>query len=99
MGEIEALNTAKKYANIVRQELDAKAIYLYGSHAKGTAGENSDIDIAIVVDQLNADYLTVVSRLWGLGRAVHSDIEPVLILNGENDGGFLETIQKTGIAV
>ncbi|HEY1407269.1 MAG TPA: nucleotidyltransferase domain-containing protein, partial [Spirochaetota bacterium] len=35
---------------IVLAELpEVKAIYLFGSYAKGTAGVNSDLDIAIIL--------------------------------------------------
>ena len=99
MAKNEVLNTAKAYADAVRGILDTKAIFLYGSHAKGTANENSDIDIAIVVDEVPGDYLTIVSKLWGLTREVDYDIEPVLLTEADNQSGFLQTIEKTGIAV
>ena len=47
MVEEKVLNIAKKYAVEVRKVMDATAIFLYGSHAKGTATKDSDIDIAL----------------------------------------------------
>ena len=99
MAENEVLNTAKAYADAVRGIIDAKAIFLYGSHAKGTATKDSDIDIAVVVDKVPGDYLTVVSKLWGLTREVDHDIEPVLLTEADSQSGFLQTVERTGIAV
>ena len=47
MAEEKVLNIAKQYAVEVRKDMDASSIFLYGSHAKGTATEDSDIDIAL----------------------------------------------------
>lgn len=99
MAENEVLNTAKAYADAVRSIIDAKAIFLYGSHARGTATKDSDIDIAVVVDKVPGDYLTVVSKLWGLTREVDHDIEPVLLTEADSQSGFLQTVERTGIAV
>ena len=41
-------NLAKDFAKLVIQYFDPIEIILYGSHAKGTANEESDIDIAYV---------------------------------------------------
>lgn len=99
MAESEVLNTARAYADAVRGIIDAKAIFLYGSHAKGTATKDSDIDIAVVVDKVSDDYLTLVSKLWGLTREVSHDIEPVLLTEADSQSGFLQTVERTGIAV
>ena len=99
MAESEVLNTAREYAAAVRGIIDAKAIFLYGSHAKGTATKDSDIDIAVVVDEVPGDYLTVVSKLWSLTRKVNHDIEPVLLTAADSQSGFLQTVERTGIAV
>lgn len=99
MAEDEVLNTAKQYADAVRGVIDAKAIFLYGSHVKGTATKDSDIDIAVVVDEVPGDYLTVISKLWGLTRKVNHDIEPVLLTQADGQSGFLQTVERTGIAV
>ncbi len=99
MAENEALNTARGYAQLVRQNMDTEAIYLYGSYARGTASRDSDIDIAVVVSQVQTDYLAAVSKLWKLTRAVSDEIEPVLLIAGTDDSGFLRSLQETGIAV
>ena len=99
MDQGKVLNIAKEYADAVRKVVDATAIFLYGSYAKGTATKDSDIDIAVVVDKIPGDYLNTMTTLWRLTRSVNHDIEPVLLTAADGESGFLSTVQKTGIAV
>ncbi len=99
MAENEVIDIAKAYADQVRKMMETKAIILFGSHAKGTATPNSDIDIAVIVDKIDSDYLSVVSKLWSLTRDINDEIEPVLMIDGADQSGFLQTVKNTGIAV
>ncbi|MCI8827605.1 MAG: nucleotidyltransferase domain-containing protein [Ruminiclostridium sp.] len=99
MDQKQVLSLAKEYAAAVREVVDATAVFLYGSHAKGTATEDSDIDIAIVVKEISGDYLDTMSALWRLTRSVNQNIEPVLLTLEDETSGFLSTVRKTGIAV
>ncbi len=99
MAENEVLTLARQYADAVRGALDTRSIFLYGSQAKGTATKDSDIDIAVVVDTVPGDYLNTMALLWRLGRTVSHDIEPVLLSDDDLDSGFLQSVQRTGIAV
>ena len=99
MAQDEVMNLAKAYADAVRGMMDTKGIFLYGSYAKGTAREDSDIDIAVIVDHVPGDYLSTVSKLWGLTRAVGDTIEPVLLTEQDNQSRFIETVYRTGIAI
>lgn len=99
MDKNEVLNLAKKYAAVVRKELDTRSIILYGSQVKGTSTESSDIDIAVIVDDIPGDYLDSVALLWRLSRKINTDIEPVLLTAADSDNGFLHTVRETGIAV
>ena len=99
MAENEVIDIARTYAEKVRCIMHPKAVILYGSHAKGTATKDSDIDIAGIVDSIETDYLSAITQLWRLTRAVNDEIEPVLIMDGNDESGFLKTIQTTGIAV
>ena len=99
MAEIEVLNLAHRYADAVRQAMTPRAVFLYGSHANGNSSENSDIDIAVVVDELTEDYLSVAKLLWELTRNISDEIEPVLLTPKDAESGFLQTVEKTGIAI
>ncbi len=97
MNQKEVLNIASKYADSVRNILSVRGIYLYGSWARGTAEKDSDIDIAVIVDELPDDYLGTLALLWKLTRGEEIDIEPVLLESDDDKSGFLKTILKTGI--
>ncbi|MCH5173695.1 MAG: nucleotidyltransferase domain-containing protein [Bacteroidales bacterium] len=73
-------------------------VYLYGSYSKGTAREDSDIDVAVVVPELNDDFLHASSLLWSLTWNVDASIEPVLI-DARCPSPLYEDIIATGISV
>ena len=95
MDKAEIIAKVKQFSDLVNREMRIKKIVLYGSHAKGCAGEESDIDVAVIVDSLDGDFLDIESRLFKLRRAVDVRIEPVLFVEDETDD-FLESIIKYG---
>ena len=99
MDQSKVLSIAREYADAVRQIMDTDAIFLYGSHTRGTATKDSDIDIAVVVDRIPDDYLGTVTALWTLTRTVSLEIEPVLLSASDDRRGFLNTVRRSGIAV
>lgn len=99
MVEEKVLTAAREYAAAVRKTMNVRNIFLYGSHAKGMAKKNSDIDIAVVADQVPGDYLDTMASLWQLTNNVDESIEPVLLLSSDDESGFLDTVRRTGIAI
>ena len=65
MVEEKVLTTAREYAAAVRKAMNVRNIFLYGSHAKGEAKKDSDIDIAVVADQVPGDYLDTMPPYGG----------------------------------
>lgn len=53
MDKEQAIEIAKRYKKLVAEKLPVKVLYIYGLYSKGTYNENSDIDIAVVVDKLS----------------------------------------------
>lgn len=74
-------------------------IILFGSQAKGTAHEDSDIDVAVIFKSIDGDYLETAVRLFQLRRNIDSRIEPVIFEENHDPGGFLEEITKTGTVI
>jgi predicted nucleotidyltransferase len=75
MDKTDALEIAQEYADIVKTRFDYKKVILFGSYAKGSFHEDSDIDIAVVF----ADYNNRMDRqleLMKLTRKIDSRIEP-----------------------
>ena len=90
------VDTIERYAEVVKKEFSPKAIVLYGSHAKGSPHEDSDIDIAIIFDGFSDDWLKASARLWELTENISFDIEPVLLDSTQDKSGFVKNIYKTG---
>jgi predicted nucleotidyltransferase len=92
----EIIKIAKLYAQKVKSYMPVSMVILYGSYAGGTAGKNSDIDIAVVVDKFRGDYLKTSAELFNLVRTVNKRIEPVLLCREYDKSGFLENLLKHG---
>ena len=91
-----ALTAAKAYTAEVRKVLNPFIIIMYGSHAIGTATSESDIDIAIIFDGYNGDWLKDSALLWKLTRKINTSIEPILLDRTNDPSGFAEEIFRTG---
>lgn len=91
-----AIGLAKRFSELVSQHVPARHTVLYGSYAKGTARPDSDIDIAVIVDKLEGDYMDELAKLYKLRRSVDFRIEPVLFEYGQDKSGFLKEIMDTG---
>jgi len=91
-----AIKCGKAFAERARQILDVRQVILFGSHAKGTATEDSDIDLAVVTGTPPEDWLEASTNLFRLRRDIDLAIEPVLIDPSSDRSGFLEEIRRTG---
>ena len=97
MDQATALEHAKRYAKLIFEELSPCKVVLFGSLANGSFNENSDIDIAIVKDDLDENYWELSKKVNRLTRNIDSRIEPVLLQTDDDRSGFLTTILKFGI--
>lgn len=75
MGKEEAINIAKKYVRKVRGQYIVKNAVLFGSYANGTNNEDSDIDIALVMDKV-PDVIDTQIELMKMRRDIDLRIEP-----------------------
>ena len=98
----EIADILNKYIAIVKQNYNVVAIILFGSYAKGTENEYSDIDIAVVTDDIKTDKFDEEVNLTLLRRKIDSRIEPHIIKveDYENDETpFIIEVKNTGIKV
>lgn len=77
---------------------------LFGSHARGTADEWSDIDLVVVAPELdNLNDRTLVSKLWELRASCDSRIEPVACGEREwetdDERPIIEIARREGVVV
>ena len=94
----KAIEIAKECKDLVAEHLPLKALYLYGSYSKGNYTEDSDIDIAVVVERMSDDYFEDAPLLWKLKRKISNLIEPVLLTEDTNNPLYAD-ILKTGILI
>lgn len=91
----------EKFLLTVQQKKKIEAAYLYGSQAKGTAKEWSDIDLALISNDFSTDLYDEQLHLMQLAAKIDDRIEPRVFLPGDfnlNDPLAAE-IQQTGIRI
>jgi predicted nucleotidyltransferase len=99
MDRSEAIEKVRRYRELLVRHLNFEKMILYGSHAKGTASDDSDIDVAVVVERAADDYFEDTPLLWRLRAEIDSRIEPVLVERTNDASGFLEEISRNGIEI
>jgi len=96
MNKSEAREIAVKYADRLRQVYNPKQVIIFGSFVNGTPHADSDIDVAVVFDKVEGDWLETWGNLIGLREGISYDIEAHMLDETCSRGGFLEHIRKTG---
>lgn len=99
MGKTDVADSLKKYSIELKKIIKYKKLILYGSFAKGTANNDSDIDLAVIVEKYPGDFLTVSPKLWKLASQIDSRIEPIILEEGKDESGFIESISKYGVLI
>lgn len=61
---MDSSGSVRRYKQLVLDNLGQAKVYLFGSYSRGTAREDSDIDVAVVVPKVEDDYLKTSSMLW-----------------------------------
>lgn len=95
------LNSINKFIEEIKKHYNITAIILFGSYAKGTENENSDIDIAVVSDDFD-DIYDCMAILMGMTWDIDARIEPHPIKKKDFDevsDYFIKEIIDTGIKV
>ena len=98
----EIIDIVNEYIEIVSKNYDVVAIILFRSYAKGTQRKDSDIDIAIITDDIKTDKFDEEVNLMQLRNDIDYRIEPhiISISDYENDETpFVLEVKNTGIKV
>ncbi len=99
MDKREAVELLSKYKIVVSKYFDLDKMVLFGSYARGSQKEESDIDVAIVVNSIQGDFFTYAPLLWKLRRDIDERIEPILIDNNHDESGFLKEVLNYGVVI
>lgn len=91
------VDKVRAYADVlVRQNVPLSKVILYGSYASGSAREDSDIDVAVVMPQITEDWLELSAKLFRLTRNIDLRIEPAALVENGDRSGFLAHVLETG---
>ena len=99
--DVETVNElVESYANDVSNVFPVDKVMLFGSHAKGTATAQSDIDVCFFLssfgDMRRVDILKELLGLMHKYKRIH--FEPIVFPTDElqNDNPFVKEILRTG---
>jgi predicted nucleotidyltransferase len=101
--DIKAIrDVVSEYANNVRTVLPVSRVLLYGSYAKGTANEYSDVDVCFFIANSDDNWLDIMVKL----RIISLDykdifISPIVFNISDlfEDNPFVKEVLSTGIEI
>ena len=91
-----------KYVEKICKNYKVEAIILFGSYAKGTEHEDSDIDIAIVIDKFKDNIIDEEVEFMNIRKGIDYRIEPHIIRIDDYKNvttPFVKEVINTGIKV
>ncbi len=97
MDTTKALDSARRFAQLVTERLDVEEVFLFGSCVTGRATEDSDIDLAVIVREIEGDILEAKTQLFRWRHEIDVRLEPLLLESIRDPSGFLEHIRASGI--
>lgn len=100
MAEREIISICQKYIHSVASKYTLSQAFLFGSYAKGTHKEGSDIDLAIIIKS-PGDAFRIQLELMKLRRKFDLRIEPHLIKEADFNTAnpFAYEILTSGIEI
>jgi len=93
-----------QFYHIIKKLYSVKKVLLYGSYAKGTFTKDSDIDVAVVIDETDfTRRIEITSQLYRIASDIDVFIEPKCIFRNEflhhEPTSILAEIIRTGKVV
>ena len=106
MDQVQAITREKvlRFCRLAGELLPIRKVLLYGSYAKGRATDESDIDVAVVVDEPDhSKRIEITARLFHCAAQIDPAIEPKCIFRDEylnhDKASILSEIINTGIEI
>ncbi len=98
MDKTEAIKIATRYTDLIRSKYQVENIFLFGSYAKGTNHNDSDIDLAIVFKSVD-DIIDMQIELMKMRTDNDLMIEPhpFSLSDFQSTNPVVSEILKTGI--
>jgi predicted nucleotidyltransferase len=100
----EVIRIVRRYLSVLRQhDIPATGVVVYGSHAKGTARPDSDIDVLVISPAFDLDRWSWDQELWRLTLKVDPRIEPIPVgqrqLLEDQTSPIVEMARREGISI
>ena len=95
-------NIVLEYVKAICKNYKVEAIILFGSYAKGTENKDSDIDIAIVIDEFKDNIIDEEVEFMKIRKGIDYRIEPHIIRINDYKNlttPFIKEVVETGIKV
>ena len=94
----------RQFANSISAEFSISKVLLYGSYAKDSANEFSDIDVAVIFNQdENTDKISATKKLYKTALKINPKIEPRCFFYNETinaePASILNEIIRTGLVI
>lgn len=96
MGNEQVSGRINRFVKAVIPEYNPEKVILYGSYARGTNHHESDIDIAVIVNEVKGSFLDKEAKLYKIRRDIDINIEPILLESKNDNSGFLQHILSYG---
>ena len=100
------LAIARKFKELIINKVPVRDVKVFGSRARGTAVNESDLDVLVTVTNLNHEIDHYISDCaWEAGFPEDVVIVPIVVDQHEIEDGplsespFIRTIQREGISI
>lgn len=91
-----AIKDIKNKIKVIGEKYDIKSIFLFGSRARGTANENSDIDLHVILKK-PISLIKHSNILADCKEILNAEVD--LIVNNNCDEEFMNNIRKDEILI
>ena len=98
--DVDILRIVKEYIKEISKYYKVQEVYLFGSYAKGTNNEDSDIDVAIIINS-NENTFDLLVELMRHTQNIDLRIEPhpIKLQDFKEGNPFVQEILDTGLKV
>lgn len=93
------IEVTRKFRDKITGIIPYKMLVVYGSYAKGTTHQDSDIDLAVIVDKIDENYITLSGKMYEFVRDIDLRLEPILLGMENDQSGFVSSIIKNGYVI
>lgn len=99
---VQIVNTLLLLKKSLNEKFTVKKVILFGSFAKGNYRDNSDIDVCVVIEKNDNNFLSML-QIAPIAAEIDTRIEAVVFSDeeyfAEQSFGILNDIKTSGIAI